>query len=159
MKIFMILSFGIWIGLMLIESAAAEEQKLNFRAVLTEVGGSTMDIAGLKERTMGASKYVGSAVFEDGRIAYKTAVAIRNSAGEAGKYSGYSNYMFHNGDALLVKFNGGWSSGSNGGDYEVVSGTGVYEGATGTGRFNAVKNPWKGAELYEGSISVKLPDQ
>jgi len=67
--------------------------------------------------------------------------------------------MFQSGDVLVVRFKGGWSPDSNGGDYEVVSGTGAYEGATGTGRFDAVKNPWKDTDLYEGSISVKLADR
>jgi len=64
--------------------------------------------------------------------------------------------MFQNGDVLVVQFNGGWSPERGGGDYKVVSGKGAFEGATGTGRFDAVKNPWDDAEMFEGTISVKL---
>jgi len=144
-------------GLVLAAPVVAEEQELKFKVVMTEVGGSTMDVAAFKGHAVGATKYAGTAVFEDGRIAYKTVVSTWESAGETGSYSGYSTYMFENGDALVVKFTGGWSPDSNGGDYQVVSGIGAYEGATGTGRFDAVKNPWKDADMFEGTISVRLP--
>jgi hypothetical protein len=159
MKTLTISSVAVMVGLMLVGSATAEEQKLKFRVVMREVGGSMMDVAGLKGHAMGAAKYAGFAVFEDGRLAYKKVVSITDGVGETGSYNGYSTYMFQNGDVLVVRFKGGWSPDSNGGDYEVVSGTGAYEGATGTGRFDAVKNPWKDADLYEGTISVKLPDR
>lgn len=139
-------------GLLLAGPAAAEE--LKFKVVMTEVGGSMMDVEAFKGHSIGATKYAGAAVFEDGRIAYKTVVSTSESEGETGSYTGYSTYMFQNGDTLVVKFTGGWSPDSNGGDYEVVSGTGAYEGATGTGRFDAVENPWKDADMFEGTISV-----
>ena len=137
-------------------SVAAEEQTLKFRVVMTEVGGSIMDIAALKGHAMASQKFAGVAVFEDGRIAYKTVVALTDIADEKISYSGYSTYMFENGDVIVVKFTGGGSPESNGGDYKVVSGEGAYKGATGTGRFDSAKNPWDDAELYEGTISVKL---
>src|SRR5262245_60543618 len=98
MKILTISSLAIMVGLVLVGSATAEEQKLKFRVVMTEVGGSTMDVAGLKGHSMGAAKYAGFAVFEDGRLAYKTVVSITDSVGETGSYNGYSTYMFQNGD-------------------------------------------------------------
>ena len=141
---------------MLVGSVSAEEQKLKFRVVMTEVGGSMNDIAAFKGHAMGAQKFAGAAVFEDGRIAYKSVVALMDIADEKVNYSGYSTYMFQNGDVLVVKFTGGGSVDSNGGDYEVVSGEGSYKGATGTGRFDSVKNPWEDADMFEGTISVKL---
>ena len=141
---------------MLVGSVSAEEQKLKFRVVMTEVGGSMNDIAAFKGHAMGAQKFAGAAVFEDGRIAYKSVVALMDIADEKVSYSGYSTYMFQNGDVLVVKFTGGGSVDSNGGDYEVVSGEGSYKGATGTGRFDSVKNPWEDADMFEGTISVKL---
>jgi len=59
MKILTISSFAIIVGLMLVGSATAGEQKLKFRVVMTEVGGSTTDVAGLKGHAMGAAKYAG----------------------------------------------------------------------------------------------------
>jgi len=41
---------------------------------MTEVGGSMMDVAAFKGHAMVAAKYAGFAVFDDGRIAYKTVV-------------------------------------------------------------------------------------
>jgi hypothetical protein len=139
-------------GLMVAGPAVAE---LKFKVVMTEVGGSTLDVEAFKGHSVGATKYAGAAVFNDGRIAYKTVVSTSESAGETGTYTGYSTYMFQNGDVLVVKFKGGWSPDSNGGDYKVVSGEGAYKGATGTGRFDAVENPWKDADMFEGTISVK----
>jgi hypothetical protein len=140
-------------GLMLAGPAVAEE--LKFKVVMSEVGGSTLNVEGYKGHAVAATRYAGAAVFDDGRVAYKTVVSTSESAGETGTYTGYSTYMFQNGDMLVVKFNGGWSPDGNGGDYTVVSGSGAYEGATGTGRFDAVENPWKDAEMFEGTISVK----
>jgi len=157
MKVLKLFCLAIIAGLMLVGSVAAEEQKLKFRTVITQLSGSMMDVAAFKGHAMGATRYAGFAVFEDGRIAYKTVIAISESAGETGSSSGYSTYMFQNGDALVVKLTGRWSPDSNSGDYKVVSGTGAYEGATGTGRYDKVKDPWKHANLYEGSISVELP--
>lgn len=141
---------------MLVGSVSAEEQKLKFRVVMTEVNGSMNDIAAFKGHAIGAQKFAGAAVFEDGRIAYKSVVALMDIADEKVSYSGYSTYMFQNGDVLVVKFTGGGSVDSNGGDYEVVSGEGAYKGATGTGRFDSVKNPWEDADMFEGTISLKL---
>jgi hypothetical protein len=140
-------------GLMLAGPAVAEE--LKFKVVMTEVGGSTMDVEAFKGHSIGATKYAGAAMFDDGRIAYKTVVSTSEDSGETGTYTGYSTYMFQNGDVLVVQFKGGWSPDSNGGDYTVVSGEGAYKGATGTGRFDAVENPWKDADMFEGTISVK----
>jgi len=137
-------------GLMVAGPAVAEE--LKFKVVMTEVGGSTLDVEAFKGHSVGATKYAGAAVCASPN---KTVVSTSESAGETGTYTGYSTYMFQNGDVLVVKFKGGWSPDSNGGDYKVVSGEGAYKGATGTGRFDAVENPWKDADMFEGTISVK----
>jgi len=135
-------------GLLAVGSVAAEE---------TKISGSMMDVANVPGQAVGAGKYVGFAVFEDGRIAFKNFVAMTDSAGEKGSYGGYSTYTFQNGDAITLKFIGGWTPESDGGDYEVLSGTGAFKGASGTGRFEAAKNPWKDANLYKCSITLKLP--
>ncbi|MEE9590039.1 MAG: hypothetical protein V3V97_18695 [Hyphomicrobiaceae bacterium] len=137
-------------------SVAAEEQTLKFRLVTTKISGSFMDVANVKGRSVGAGEYAGVAIFEDGRIAYKNFVLMMDSTDEKGSYSGYSTYTFQNGDALTLKFTGGWSSEGDGGDYEVLSGTGAFKGASGTGRFDAMKEPWEGANLAKGSFSLKL---
>ena len=48
---------------------------------------------------------------------------VRKSAA----YTGYSTYTFQDGDSLTLKFTGGWGQERNGGDYEVLSGTGVFK--------------------------------
>src|SRR5262245_23286376 len=156
MKVLKLFCLTIFAGLMLVGSVAAEEMK--FRAMLMQLSGSRMDIPAFKGHAMGAAKFAGFAVFEDGRIAYKTVVVTSESSGDTGTSSGYSTYMFQNGDALVVKLTGRMSPDGSSGDYKVVSGTGAYEGAAGTGRWEKVKDPWENATLYEGSISVERPD-
>ena len=135
---------------------AAEEQTLKFRVIMTKLDGSAFPVAGLESRVLGAERYAGFAVFDDGRIAYKSVVLTSDARGDAGKYTGFSTYEFHNGDVLVVGFNGAATPQGSGGDYTVVSGKGAYAGATGTGNFVAVENPWKDADMYEGTISVML---
>jgi hypothetical protein len=132
MKVLKLFCLTIFAGLMLVGSVAAEEMK--FRAMLMQLSRSKMDIPAFKGHAMGAAKFAGFAVFEDGRIAYKTSVVTSESMGDTGTSSGYSSYIFQNGDALVVKLTGRMSPDGSSGDYKVVSGTGAYEGATGTGR-------------------------
>lgn len=159
MKVLRLFGIAILAGLTLAGSAAAEEQRLKFKVVMTKTGGETIDVPGLEGRALGAEKYAGAAVFDDGRLAYKTVVLTVDHSGDTGKYTGFSTYNFENGDVLVVKFVGTLTPAGGGGDYEVVSGAGAYEGATGTGRFDAVENPWKDADMFEGTISVKLADR
>lgn len=137
-------------------SVAAEEQTLKFRLVTKQISGPMMEVANVEGRSIGAGQYVGVAVFEDGRIAYKDFVTMVDAGKKEGSFSGYSTYTFQNGDSLTLKFTGGWGQESNGGDYEVLSGTGAFKGANGTGRFDALKEPWDGADLFEGSFKLTL---
>ena len=139
-------------------SALGEEQTLKFRLITTEVDGASFEAPGEAGHELSTWRSVGVAVFEDGRIAYKSFVVTIDSAGETGNYSGYSTYTFENGDALTLSFTGGWGENGEGGDYEVISGTGAFEGATGTGRFDGVDDPWEDAYLSEGSFTLNLPN-
>ncbi len=137
-------------------SVAAEEQTLKFRLLTKKISGDVLQVANVEGRSVGAGQYVGVAVFEDGRIAYKEFVSMTDAGKAEGSYSGYSTYTFQNGDSLTLKFIGGWGEKRNGGDYEVLSGTGAFKGASGTGRFDALKEPWDGASLFEGSFTLTL---
>lgn len=137
-------------------SVAAEEQTLNFRLVTKKISGSVMEVPNVEGRSVAAGKHAGVAVFEDGRIAYKNYVVMIDAGKTEGSYSGYSTYTFQNGDSLTLKFTGGWGGQRSGGDYEVLSGTGAFENATGTGRFDALEEPWEGANLYQGSFTLTL---
>lgn len=138
-------------------SVAAEEQTLNFRLVTKKISGAVMQVANVEGRTVSAGDYAGVAVFEDGRIAYKEFVLMMDAAKAEGSYSGYSTYTFQNGDSLTLKFTGGWDEKRDGGDYEVLLGVGAFKGASGTGSFDALKEPWAGANLYEGTFKLTLP--
>jgi hypothetical protein len=137
-------------------AAGAEEQELNFTLVTTPVvETSTPVLTG--EQAITAASSVGTAHFEDGRTAFKEYVVIMMGAGE-GEMRGYSSYVFADGDALLLRFSGGWGADGLGGDYEVVSATGAFEGATGTGRFDAVEADWERSVLFEGTLTLEVPD-
>jgi hypothetical protein len=138
-------------------SVAAAEQTLEFRLVTKRLGGSSMEVANVEGRSVGAGEYAGVAVFDDGRIAYKNFVEVSDGTDEEGSYSGYSTYTFQNGDSLTLKFTGGWGLEGDAGDYEILSGTGAFAEATGTGHFEAADEPWDGVNLYDGSFTITLP--
>ena len=137
-------------------SVAAEEQTLKFKLVTKQISSSVMEVVNVEGRTVGAGQYAGVALFEDGRIAYKDFVNIADGDKNEGSYSGYSTYTFRNGDSLTLKFTGEWGQKRNGGDYVVLSGTGAFKGASGTGSFDALKEPWAGASLFEGKFTLTL---
>ena len=70
---------------------------------------------------------------------------------------GLSTYTFENGDALNVRFDGGWSPAGEQLEYKVLSGVGAFEGATGTGELTGVETAWKDASLLEGSFTIQVP--
>ena len=69
---------------------AAEQQTLKFRLVTKQVSGDALQVANVEGRSISAGRYVGVAVFEDGRIAYKDFVAMNDGDANQGTYSGYS---------------------------------------------------------------------
>ena len=138
-------------------AAFAEEQTLKFRLVTMPVEHVAFTAPGDVGHDLSASKEVGVAVFEDGRIAHKTFVMMTDSTGATGEYSGYSTYTFENDDSITASFTGSWNAETDGGDYKVISGTGAYKGATGTGRFDGVENPWENTYLANGSFTLSIP--
>ncbi len=137
-------------------SVEAKEQTMKFRLVTTLVSSSFDDVPNWEGHSVGVAKYAGVAVFEDGRIAFKDFVLTMERAENEGTYSGYSTYTFQNGDSLMLKFKGVYTPNGNGGDYEVLSGTGAFEGASGTGRFDRSKAPWKHAYYWDGSFKLDV---
>ena len=159
MKIGKIACAAIAVACLAAGSVEAREQTMKFRLVTTPVSSSFDDVPNTEGHKMGVAKYVGVAVFEDGRIAFKDFVLTMERVGKEGNYIGYSTYTFQNGDSLNLKFTGAYSPKGNGGDYEVLSGTGAFEGASGTGRFDMGKDPWKAAYYWDGSFKLELPDK
>jgi hypothetical protein len=137
-------------------SADAKEQLMKFRLVTTPVSSTFDQVPNAEGHQMGVGNYVGVAVFEDGRLAFKDFVLTMDRVGNKGTYSGYSTYTFQDGDGLNLKFTGEYFPNGNGGDYEVLSGTGAFEGASGTGRFDASKDPRNNALYWDGSFKLEL---
>ena len=139
-------------------SAAAEEQTLRFRLVVSFTGVAMSENPGAPGSMVGAGQAVGVAVFEDGRIAFKNFVISLDETEGAGSASGYSTYTFENGDSLNLKFTYDYTTEGGKGEYVLLSGTGAYEGATGTGHFEAAKEPWGvGTDLLNGSFTLDVP--
>jgi hypothetical protein len=94
-------------GLFLLHATpvVAEEEMLRFRLVVQQVGEPTAlpEIGGHKLKS---GRYMGVAVFEDGRIAHKRFVEVADDTAEAGTYKGYSTYTFVNGDSLTLSYTG-----------------------------------------------------
>lgn len=138
-------------------TAAAEEQTLRFKLVVTMVEKTEIDLPAVAGQSLAAYEAVGVAYFEDGHIAFKRYAMATAGGKEDGSYLGLSTYTFENGDALHVKFTGGWSPDGRKVDYTVLSGEGAFEGATGTGELTGLETAWKGASLLEGSFTVEVP--
>jgi hypothetical protein len=138
-------------------SAAAEEQTLRFRLVVSLTDVAFTEFAAAPGAMIGAGEAVGVAIFEDGRIAFKNFVVSIDETEAAGSARGYSTYTFENGDSLTLSFTNDWTAEGSSGDYVLLSGTGAYEGAKGTGHFEAVEDPWENAEMFEGSFTLDVP--
>jgi hypothetical protein len=137
-------------------SAAAEEQTLRFRLVVSTPEVTFTEFAAAPGAMVGAGEAVGVAVFEDGRIAFKNFVVSEHGIGETGSANGYSTYTFQNGDSLTLSFTAGWTAEGVKGDYVLLSGTGAYEGAKGTGHFESVEEPWENADMFDGSFTLDV---
>jgi hypothetical protein len=153
--------FAAMLGLMFlapIAPAVAEEQTLRFKLVVQEVGipSALPEIGGHK---VSAGRYMGVAMFEDGRIAHKRFVDVSDETAGAGSFKGYSTYTFENGDSLTLSYTGGWDAKGATGTYQVISGTGKYAGATGTGSFKGLDEPWDEAYLYDVTLNLMLATQ
>jgi hypothetical protein len=138
-------------------AVSAEEQTLRFKLVVSMTNTAEMELASVPDRSLAANEAVGVAYFEDGRVAFKQFVISSVGGDKDGSILGLSTYTFENGDALILKFTGGWTTEGLGGDYEVLSGTGAFEGATGTGRFDTIEDAWDDADLLEGSFTLDVP--
>ena len=145
-------------GLLSAGAASAQEQTLPFKLVITTTSDETMELPSFTDQSVMAHEAVGVAYFEDGRIAFKQ-FAMASVGGEAeGNWMGLSTYTFENGDALNVKFAGGWSPDGEQLEYTVLSGGGAFEGATGTGELTGVSTSWEDASLLEGSFTLQVPE-
>lgn len=107
-----------------------------------------------------AIRNVGMCVFPDGRLAEKNFVAGMSTrkGGAEGDYAGFSVYALENGDALSVRFEGGWGPKGNQGRYTVMGGSGAFTGATGDGTIEGLKSPWPSAQVMRIRIKVKTAD-
>ena len=140
------------------ETAFAEEMRLSFKLVVSPMEMNTIEPANLEGMMVGLGKYTGVAYFDDGRIASKDFLFNFDYEKGAGPFFGYSTYTFDDGSMITARFDGvNDPSKPLHGDYTVLAGTGVFEGASGSGTFDAVDNPWEGANLLDGEFVLTMP--
>jgi hypothetical protein len=144
-------------GLLATGAVSAEEQILRYKLVVTFTKNAEMQLASIPDRSLAAHEAVGVALFEDGRMAFKRFVVSDAGGEEDGSFLGLSTYTFENGDALTLKFSGGWTPEGQSGTYVVLSGKGAFEGATGTGEFHSLNEAWEDADLLQGSFTLDVP--
>lgn len=138
-------------------AAAAEPVTYAFRLVTQVIEEAQFAAPAGNGRVLRMNRSVGTAVFEDGRIAHKVFTGQSDGTAESGDFTGYSSYVFESGDRLDLTYAGGWSAEGAGGEYTVLSGTGAFAGATGSGRFEATGVPWDKATLWEGQLILDMP--
>lgn len=138
--------------------ASAEEQTLNFKLVITTTDDTPIDLPSIGDRSLVASKAVGVAYFEDGRVAFKRFALATIRGEEDGNWMGLSTYTFENGDALNLQFTGDWSAEGAQVEYNLLLGTGAYEGVTGSGKLTGITTSWPDALLFDGSFTLSTPE-
>lgn len=145
-------------GLLVSGNASAEEQTLKFKLVITTTDDTPINLPSIADRSLVASKAVGVAFFEDGRVAFKRFALATIRGEEDGNWMGLSTYTFENGDALNLQFTGSWSPQGAQVDYRLLSGLGAFEGATGRGELIGITTSWQDALLFEGSFTLSMAE-
>jgi hypothetical protein len=118
---------------------ASAEETLKFRIVSHSTGGVTMDAAdGVDGHILGAAKFVGIALLDDGRVGSVTYFATYDYTKGNGDYSTFEAIKFDDGSILRLRNTGkalveGGKTIFNDGKTEVLGGEGKYKGASGTG--------------------------
>ena len=134
--------------------AVAEEVALSFRLLTHNVTRTSQQIGSGSQY---GEIWVGTAVFDDGRMAGKEFVTIGRDSASAGEFMGYSTYFFENGDSVETSFTATWGADGVKGDYTVLGGTGAYEGATGTGHFESADGQVGTGGLFTGGFTLDVP--
>lgn len=138
--------------------AVAKEVQIDCRLVHHNVDDSTTRTS-IEGVVLRAFRNAGVCQLADGRVAEKQFVGVSSTrkGGAEGDYSGFSVYTLENGDALSVRFEGGWGEKGNRGRYKVLGGTGAFAGASGDGTLEGVKSPWAGATVMTIGLRVNTP--
>lgn len=150
------------VALASISSADAAEKILKFRLVTYAVNVSVVPATATEGHVLGSGEMRGVAVFEDGRLADKAYTVAFDYTNGAGPFHGYATYTFEDGSSISARFDGKSVPGDSGriisGDYTELVGTGDFEGVDGRGTFTSRPAALgKGATLYDGSFTLKMP--
>lgn len=138
-------------------AAQAENQTLGFQLVVHTIESKVLEAPGVDGRILVLEDAVGTAVFEDGRLADKSYIASVDLDKGIGSGKGYSVYTFVNGSSITASFENTINADGVIGVYTVLGGTGEYAGASGTGSFQSAASSWEDAFLLTGEFNLELP--
>jgi hypothetical protein len=143
---------------------ARAEETLKFRVVSHSTGGVTIDAAdGVDGHIIGAAKFVGIALFDDGRVGSFAYLANYDYTKGNGPYSVYATIKFDDGSVLRMRNTGtasveGAKTNLSDGKSEILGGEGKYRGASGTGAYagKRLNPPADGGDSYfEWTLQLK----
>ena len=140
-----------------LQPLGAEELKLSGRLILQD-GDQGWDEKTPDPNSLIKNGYtIGLAVFDDGTIAEKQYVFSQNNRETDGNLSGFTFYIFENGDYLLMEFEAAWNENGFSGEYtKIIEGTGRFSGVTGGGTFIGVEGPWYETILTDFTLNLVL---
>ena len=160
-----VISFVTLIGILGAASLPARaEETLKFRFVSHNTGVVTIDAAdGVDGHSFGAGKFVGIALFDDGRVGSVAYLANFDYTKGSGTFSTFDTIKFDDGSILRFRATGtatleGAKTNFTEGKLEVVGGEGKYKGASGTGvltgtRLNSLAEG--GDSYFESTLHLK----
>ena len=137
-------------------TAFAGERVLEFKLVTKPLDVKVTEAANIEGQSVASGKYIGVAIFKDGRIGVKDFVNTSDMLKGSGPFFGYSTYTFEDG-SITARYTGSVTDGKNKGEYTILSGTGAYANATGTGTIEGTPSPFKGVNLFDIKLVVKTP--
>lgn len=128
-----------------VAGSAEADETLRFKVVGHSAGALTMDAGdGVEGHVIGAAKFVGMLLFEDGQAGTMTYVARFDYTKGSGTYDNYQTSVFPDGSILRLRSHGTAVADGNrtvfpDGVQEIVGGTGRFAGATGSGIFTGIR--------------------
>jgi hypothetical protein len=144
--------------------SANAEETLKFRIVSHSTGGVTIDAAdGVDGHILGAAKFIGIALLDDGRVGSVTYFATYDYTKGNGEYSTFETIKFDDSSILRLRNTGkavveGGKMSFNDGKTEVLGGEGKYKVATGNGVYSGKRvNPIAdgGDSYFESTLQLK----
>lgn len=128
------------LGSAIADDARAEDQTLQYHAVVHATEVHTMSVPGQETHEIGVAGFRGLAIFEDGRIANHWYSGTLDFVEGSGRIEGYALWVFEDGARLHSRYSGTAKATAEGGitfegRHADLTGSGAYAGVRGEGSF------------------------